>query len=146
MKKVLITLLFIIGLVFNANAQSKIDFNQMVGFGCGFAGEPSTIVQTVSNLIDTEDYLKIVQLLDSENNAEKFLAVVVCEKLSELNKIKITNDQKEKISSIHNSDALVSVCSGCTYWDQLTLKKMLVNNNPMRVSANYWIESKFTKK
>lgn len=145
MKKLVITLTILIMISFSGNGQSNVDFNEMIGFGCGFAGEQSKPVQKVSKLIDRENYNVIVQLLDSDNNAEKFLAVVVCEKLSELNKLFLTNEVKEKISIAYKSSDLVSVCSGCTYWDQLTLTKMLQNGNSMRISANFWLEHIFSK-
>lgn len=143
MKKLVITLTYLILISFSGNAQSNVDFNEMIGFGCGFAGEQSKPVQKVSKLIEKENYAAIVQLFDSDNNAEKFLAVVVCEKLSELNKLILTIEVKEKISIAYNSSDLVSVCSGCSYWNQLTLTKMLQNGNPMRISANFWLEHLF---
>jgi hypothetical protein len=146
MKRIIITLIFLIGISVNGNSQSKINFNEMVGFGCGFAGIKSKPVQKVSKLIDKEKYDSIVQLLYSENNAEKFLAVIVCEKLIELNKLNSSKELNEKISIIYKSTDRVSVCSGCTYWDKLTLAKVLDNNNNMRKSANQWLENKFKTK
>ncbi|NOY47221.1 MAG: hypothetical protein GXO84_03255 [Chlorobi bacterium] len=142
MKQLIITLTFLIGISISGNGQSNVDYNEMVGFGCGFAGEQSKPVQKVSKLIDKEKYDTIVQLLDSDNNAERFLAVVVCEKLIELNKLTLSKELKDKISIVYKSYARVSVCSGCTYWNKLTLTKMLENDNHMRLSANYWLEHK----
>lgn len=143
MKPLVITLTLLIGFAFSGNAQSDIDYNEMVGFGCGFAGEQSKPVQKVSKLIDKEKYYSIIQLLDSDNNAERFLAVVVCEKLIELNKLTSSKDLQDKISIVHKSYDRVSVCSGCTYWDKLTLTKMLENGSPMRIHANYWLDHIF---
>lgn len=123
--------------------QSNFNYEKMVGFGCGFGGELSRPVKKVSKLIDKEKYNEIIKLLDSDNNAERFLAVVVCEKLSELKKLIISNEMKNKISIAYKSNAFVSVCSGCTYWDNLTLKNMLEAENSMRTLANSWIEDKF---
>ncbi|MBG6133693.1 hypothetical protein IWQ47_005165 [Aquimarina sp. EL_43] len=146
MKRILIVLTLLTGIPITGNAQSHINYEEMVGFGCAFGGEPSKSVKKVSKLIDKEKYDKIVKLLDSDNNAERFLAVVVCEKLSELKKLAISDELKDKISIIYKSNAFVSVCSGCTYWDNLTLKKMLESENSMRISANYWLEHKFKTK
>ena len=145
MKQIIFTLTFIISISINGIAQSNVDVNEMVGFGCYEDGSQSKPVQKVSKLIDKEKYNSIIKLLDSENNAEKYLAVVVCEKLTELNKLTLTKKQKEKISEIYKSSGIVSVCSGCVYWDKLTLKKMLDKENDMRISENYWLNYKFKK-
>lgn len=143
MKQLIISLTLLIGISISGNAQSDIDYNEMVGFGCGFAGEQSKSVQKVSKLIDKEKYDSIIQLLDSDNNAERFLAVVVCEKLIELNKLTPSKELQDKISIVSKSNDRVFVCSGCTYWDRLTLTKMLENDSSMRILANYWLEHKF---
>lgn len=85
----------------------------------------------------------MVKLLDSENNAERFLAVIVCERLTELNKINLTQASKEKIEKIYSSTEMVSVCSGCAYWDTLSLKDILKTENKMRISANNWLDKTF---
>lgn len=143
MKRILIVVTLLIGIPIIGNAQSNISYEEMVGFGCGFGGETSKTVKKVSKLIDRGKYDKIIKLLDSDNNAERFLAVVVCEKLSELKKLVISDELKNKISIIYKSNAFVSVCSGCTYWDNLTLKKILETENSMRISANSWLDDKF---
>ncbi|MFY0715401.1 hypothetical protein J1D01_17235 [Seonamhaeicola sp. NFXS20] len=145
MKQIIFTLTFIISISINGIAQSNVDVNEMVGFGCYEDGSQSKAVQKVSKLIDKEKYNSIIKLLDSENNAEKYLAVVVCEKLTELNKLTLTKELKGKISEVYKSNGIVSVCSGCVYWDKLTLKKMLDKENDMRISANYWLDYKFKK-
>ncbi|UNZ00362.1 hypothetical protein MQE36_08480 [Zhouia spongiae] len=145
MKQIIFTLTFIISIPINGIAQSNVDVNEMVGFGCYEDGSQSKPVQKVSKLIDKEKYNSIIKLLDSENNAEKYLAVVVCEKLTELNKLTLTKELKEKISEIYKSNGIVSVCSGCVYWDKLTLKKILDKENDMRISTNYWLDYKFKK-
>ena len=141
--KIIITLFLLIGISNSGNAQANVNVNEMVGFGCYEDGSQSKPVQKVSRLIEKEKYKSIVKLLDSENNAEKYLAVLVCEKLIELNKLTLTNELNEKIGEIYNSDGIVSVCSGCVYWDKLTLKDMLDKENNMRISSNYWLDYKF---
>lgn len=141
-----ILLLFLIGIFSIGNAQSNVDVKEMVGFGCYEDGSKSKPVQKVSRLIDKEEYDTIILLLDSKNNAEKFLAVVVCEKLSELNKVNLSKELKSKVTEIYKSNGIVSVCSGCIYWDKLTLKKILAKENNIRVSANYWLDYKFKSK
>lgn len=141
--KTRLILIFTIGIFSIGNAQHNIDVKEMVGFACYEGGTQSKSVQKVSLLIDKKKYNSIIKLLDSENNAEKFLAVIVCEKLSELNKLSLTKELENKIATIYESEGITSVCSGCVYWDKLTLKKMLEKGNNMRVSANHWLDSKF---
>ena len=145
MKRILI-ILFAFGSISIGIAQPNVNDDEMVGFACSIGGTPSNTVQKVSHLIDKRKYKVIIKLLDSDNNAERFLAVVVCEKLTELKKTTLTEELKGKISEIYKSDGIVSVCSGCTYWDNLTLKDMLNKENNMRISANYWLDYKFKKK
>jgi len=141
MKKILI-FLFVISVISIGKAQGVND-NEMIGFNCYFSGDPSKTVQKVSQLIDKEKYKTIVKLLDSDNNAERFLAVVVCEKLTELKKLTMTPKLKEKIAEIYNSNEIVSVCSGSTYSGNLALKKVLEKENNIRILANFWIGYKF---
>lgn len=143
MKKIIITLTLLIAISISGNAQSNVDVNEMVGFGCYEEGSQSKPVQKVSRLIDKEKFNSIIKLLDSENNAEKYLAVIVCEKLIELDKLILTQELNEKIAELYKSDGIVSVCSGCIYWDKLTLKNMLEKENHMRISSNYWLDYKF---
>lgn len=125
------------------NSQGDIDVNEMVGFGCYEDGSQSKSVEKVSRLIDKSKFNSIIKLLDSDNNAERFLAVTVLEKLSDLGKINLTKKLRGKIAEIYNSDRIVSVCSGCIYWDKLTLKAVLEEGNNMRVAADYWLDYKF---
>jgi hypothetical protein len=143
MKQIISTLTLLIAISISGNAQSNVDVNEMVGFGCYEDGSQSKPVQKVSRLIDKEKFNSIIKLLDSENNAEKYLAVIVCEKLAELDKLILTKEMNEKIAELYNSDGIVSVCSGCVYWDKLTLKNMFEKENHMRISSNYWLDYKF---
>ena len=143
MKRIVIAFIFIIGISISGNTQSNVDIDEMVGFGCYEEGRQSRPVEKISILIEKGKYNSIIKLLDSENNAKKYLAVIVCEKLAELNKLTLSQDLKEKIEVIYKSNGIVSVCSGCTYWDKLTLKNMLDKENEMRISADYWLNYKF---
>jgi hypothetical protein len=58
----------------------------MVGYGCYITGTPTKAVQKVSSFIDNEKIDEIIVLLDSKNAAEKYLAVIVLEKLDEKTK------------------------------------------------------------
>ena len=145
MKYFIIILLSFLSIT-TAKAQSGLNSDEMVGFACAYAGSPSKTVDKVSKLIDKEEYQTIIKLLDSKNNAERFLAVIICEKLIELKKLTSTKEMSAKILDIYNSNDKVSVCSGCTYWDTMTLKNILLKSNHIRVSAQFWLDQKFKKK
>jgi cephalosporin hydroxylase len=68
-------------------AQNDIDYKSLVGFACFSDGQASESVKKVNKLLLKSQYSKILNLLDSENNAEKYLAVIVSEKLEKLDKI-----------------------------------------------------------
>ncbi|RCW88566.1 hypothetical protein [Winogradskyella arenosi] len=143
MKQIIITLTLLIAISISGNAQSNVDVNEMVGFGCYEDGSQSKSVKKISRLIDKEKFNSIIKLLDSENNAEKYLAVIVCEKLAELDKLILTKELNEKITELYKSHEVVSVCSGCVYWDKLTLENILDKENHIRISSNYWLNYKF---
>jgi len=138
MKSLLFIFVFIIGVSVEGNAQ--FNYKEMVGFGCGFGGEQTESVQKISKLIAKEKYQVVSKLLDSDNNAERFLAIIVCEELSKRKKLALSKEQQDVILALYDSNRYVSVCSGCTYWDRLRFKEILEKNNHMRKSALYWFE------
>lgn len=139
MRTVFFTLLLLIGLSLDSNAQANFNFKEMVGFGCGFAGAQTDPVKDVSNLLRKERYRDIVKLLDSSNSAEKYLAVLACEKLIETGILASSAELQNKIYEAYNSSEMVSVCSGCTYWETLPMAVVLKNDNSTRMGANYWL-------
>ena len=143
MKQIIFTLTFLIGISLIGSAQSSVDLDETIGFDCGEAGSQSKVVQKVSKLIQKEKFNSIVLLLDSKNNAEKYLAVLVCEKLVALNKLNLTKAQNEKIAEIYKSNEIITVCSGCKYEEKLTLKNLLKKESLMRSLANNWLDDLF---
>lgn len=139
-------LFVIVGIFSIGHSQSSADEKDLIGFACYYDGIESKPVKKVSRLINKSKFKAIIRLLDSENNAEKYLAVIVVEKLNALGKITLTEELNIKILKIYNSEEEVFVCSGCTYFDKLTLKTLFNKENEMRISANYWIEYNFKKK
>lgn len=147
MRSYLITIILLISLSSISNAQKKVDVKEMVGFGCYSSGIQSKPVSKVTALINNVDYESVLKLLNSKNNAEKFLAVITCERLQELGKIRLNEEQKKQIKQSYTSKDLVSVCSGCIYWDKLSFKTLLdkKEKNQIRELADYWLERQLKK-
>ena len=126
----------------NGFAQDNINPKELIGFGCYAGGTSSDVVNDVTFDIYDKKYKKIIKKLKSNNPAERFMAVIVAERLSDLDKYELTETDKELIKEAYISTDLVSVCSGCTYFDQIELKKLLLTDekNVMWTYAKYWLE------
>jgi len=113
-----------------------------IGFSCSFSGMQSMEVRNMSKMIEKSEYTKILKLLDSGNNAEKYLAVLVLEKFEKLNKI-----EKMKVFEIYNSKELVFVCAGCTYQKGIPLHILFSENGNFgwRETTLRWLEREFEK-
>lgn len=109
----------------NGFAQDNINPKELIGFGCYAGGTSSDVVNDVTFDIYDKKYKKIIKKLKSKNPAERFMAVIVAERLSNLNKYKLTETDKDLIKKAYESTDLVSVCSGCTYFNQIELKALL---------------------
>jgi hypothetical protein len=129
---------------FFARAQDQNSTDKMVGFGCGFAGQPTIAVVRISKLIEEESYVKISSLLVSKNEAEKYLAVICLERLAQLGKYQISEIEKGLIAKARSSSKIVPVCSGCTYFDKVSLKKMLADDS--FIGSKFWLEGLLGKK
>lgn len=125
------------------HAQDKRDEKEMVGFGCSYSGLPTKPVIKVTEMLETKKYKEVAGLLSSRNQAEKYLAVISVEKLVAIGKYELSDTEKVLISEARLSDKLVSVCSGCTYSDKVSLKEMLANDN--FIGAKFWIDEVLSK-
>ena len=123
------------------------DYNNTVGFVCGGAGSSTPIVSRVYEKIDGKKYNEIVAMLYSKNAAENFLAVVVCEKLSEKQKIKLTEKDLKKVAEHYKSNKTVEVCGGCTFMGFVKLSVLLKNQDEdkTRDDAEEWMKDMFTE-
>lgn len=118
--------------------QDNVDKKKMVGFGCYFAGQPTKTVDEVTGLLLKKKYKAISNLLKSGHGGEKFLATVSLEKLAAVGQYELSDNEKELIKKIKISGDKVSVCSGCTYFDKVSLKDMFSEDNFL--GSNWWIE------
>ena len=97
----------------------------MLGFACGGAGSSTESVSRVYNYVVEKEYKKVVKLLYSKNTAEKFLAIVICEKLTEMKKVKLTEKDLLEIKNSYSSEENVFVCGGCTFEGNLKMSILL---------------------
>ena len=118
-------------------AQDNVDKNEMVGFACYFAGTPSKTVEKYIQKLNNGNYKWISKKLNSENNAEKYMSVITLEKLSELGKYKFNKTELKLIAEIKQSEELVSICSGCTYFEKVSLKELLTEKK--KLFAKNWL-------
>ena len=125
MRTKLLTLLFLIGILSGMNAQDNVDENGVIGFACSFAGQPTKTVKKVATKLNNKKYNLIAKLLTSNNNAERYLAVISLEQLAKLKKYNLNETEKNLISEIKQSGELVSICAGCTNFEKVSLKELL---------------------
>jgi hypothetical protein len=118
--------------------QDNVNRKKMIGFGCYYAGQPTKTVVEMTELLKDKKYKRISDLLTSGHEGEKFLATISLEKLSVLGQYELSDNEKKIIDKIKKSDDKVSVCSGCTYFDKVSLKDIFSKDNFL--GSNWWIE------
>lgn len=136
-----IVLTFLISL--STVAQDNVELKKMVGFGCYVEGRSTEPVVKVTKLLNTKDYEKISKLLTSRNSGKRFLAVISLQRLADNGHYNLSDIEKNLILKAKLSDDLVSVCSGCTYFDKVPMKTILVENNI--IGSNYWLDRTIKK-
>lgn len=119
-------------------AQNNVNPRQMVGFGCYYEGRLTKVVSKVSHLLEDKNYKAISRLLTSGNKGEKYLAVISLQRLEETGQYKINDKEKDLILKLKASDDLVSVCSGCTYFDKVQMKTMLADKD--FIGSSSWLD------
>jgi hypothetical protein len=141
MRTKILTIVFLIGILSVLYAQDNVDKNEMVGFACYFEGSQSKTVEKYTRKLENKNYNWISKKLHSENNAEKYMSVITLEKLTELEKYEPTQTVLNLIAEIKKSTELVSVCSGCTYFQKVELKNMFTDE--MITMASNWLNYNF---
>jgi len=137
MKTKILTIVFLIGTLSVVNAQDNVEVNEMVGFACYYEGRPSKTVEKFTNKLKRKNYKWISKQLNSENNAEKYMSVITLEKLTEFGDYKLNETELNLITKIKKSAELVSVCSGCTFFQKVELKNMFTEE--MLTMAGNWL-------
>lgn len=123
MKNLIFTLI-LIGFTTILGAQENIDKEEMVGFACYYEGSTSKTVKKFTRKLKNRNYSSISKLLSSENNAEKYMAVITLEELATRDNYKLDPKEKLFFERIKNSNELISVCSGCMFFQKMTIKEM----------------------
>ena len=103
MRTKILTIVFLIGILSVVNAQDEVDKNEMVGFACYFEGSESKTVEKFAKKLKSENYKWIAKKLNAENNAEKYMSVIILEKLTELDKYKLNQTELNLIAKIKKS-------------------------------------------
>jgi len=133
-----LTLILLCSLTILVNAQDNVEEKKMVGFGCYYAGQPTKLVIKVTEMLKDKKFKEVAELLSSETPAEKYLSVISLEKLVTIGKYELSETEKSLISKARSLHKLVSVCSGCTYFDKVSLKKMLADDN--FIGSKFWLD------
>jgi hypothetical protein len=136
--KIIVTLILTYFISLSAIAQDNVELKEMVGFGCYFEGKSTKTVREVERLLASKRYKGISKLLTSGNSGEKYLAVISLQRLSDIGKYNLSEIEKELFSKAKESDEMVSVCSGCTYFDKVPMKTILSQDDFL--GSNYWLD------
>ncbi|MBS2211868.1 hypothetical protein KEM09_10655 [Carboxylicivirga mesophila] len=123
------------------SGQDNVDTEEMVGFACYFGGQPSKTVKKVTKKLKNRRYKAIKSMLTSDNNAERYMAVIALEKLHDLKAIKLYDIDYENIDVIKNSNELVSICSGCSSFYKTELHRLFEPD--MKNFASNWLNYNF---
>ena len=123
-------------------AQDNVNRKEMVGFGCYFEGRTTKTVIKVMKLLKAKNYKRVSRLLTSGNSGEKYLAVISLQRLQEGGQYTLSKNDKDLLNKAMQSDVMVSVCEGCTYFDQVPLKNLLKNN---LFGASQWLDKTIKK-
>lgn len=119
-------------------AQDNVNLKEMVGFGCYFEGRYTKTVIKVTKLLETKKYKEISKLLTSRNSGEKYLAVISLLRLTDNGQYNLSDNEKDLIEKAKESDDMVSVCSGCTYFDKVPMKTILIEKD--LIGSSYWLD------
>ncbi len=116
--------------------------NSVVGFACGIGGRQSEPVQKLERLLVARNYAHIRALLISGNNAEKFLALVICEHLHEKGLISLFGVYYGKYQELKQSDLNLRFCNGCTHHAKYTFKEIMDNEkNSDLMRTREWVRN-----
>ena len=115
--------------------------DNLIGFACFEDGRKSQSVELFSELLTKKDYTGIRNRLVNKNPAEKYLASIVCLKLQEKKMIELTTEEKKQIKSNKRSFDLVTICSGCTDWEERTILELFQPNHTfLKEEIEVWLK------
>ena|SRR5690606_5903934 len=123
-------------LSYSGFSQVKSDYDE-IGFHCSYGGIPTESVKKIQNLIQNKKFPEIIYLMESSNNAEKFLASMVYLELCREEAVMPDPNVVLNAEHILNSDVKIAVCSGCTYYEQFTMKELFEKRDDPTFSFNF---------
>lgn len=131
-----------LGLAVPSFSQDYPETEPVIGFGCGFIGAPTGPINVFQLMLDAKDYEAIRTRLFSENNAEKFLAVMTCKQLIDRELISLTETERMVIIKLEQSQDPIGLCSGCIYGDSKPMWVMLNPKEKCRehVQVEQWLD------
>lgn len=141
--RIFLTIVLVLFTSHSTIAQDNVDLKEMVGFGCYYEGRSTKTVVKVTKLLKTKNYKGISKLLTSGNSGEKYLAVISIQRLADNGQYNLSDIEKDIISKAKLSDDMVSVCSGCTYFDKVPMKTILTEDNI--IGSKYWLDRTINK-
>jgi len=141
--RILLTIALTCFISLSTIAQDSVDLKEMVGFGCYFEGRSTETVIKVDKLLKSKNYKEISKLLTSRNSGEKYLAVISLQRLSDNGQYNLGDTERELIAKAKQSEDMVSLCSGCTYFDKVPMKKLLTGDD--FIGSKYWLDRVITK-
>ncbi|MFD2588921.1 MULTISPECIES: hypothetical protein [Flavobacteriaceae] len=136
MKKI-ITLFLVVLFTVTCRVSAQNQEGGMIGFSCSFIGKPSLLVRKMSKISLPSQYKDLKKLLIYGDNAERYLSVVLFEALIAKNKIVISEAEKDTITILYQSKAMLSICSGCALFKRVTISELL-NGNYIDKQAREW--------
>lgn len=126
--RILIILTFSLFISILAIGQEKDLDEWTVGFNCGISSKPTKLVEKMSGLVRAKKYNEIAFFLKAENTGERYLSIIILERLSDNGLYTLTELQKMIILRMKSSKAIVSNCSGC-FVDTHSMEEMFRENN-----------------
>jgi hypothetical protein len=112
MRKVLFSLVMSFAAI-TAFSQDELDENKMVGFACFYEGRETKVVSKFKRMLKLHRYRSMKLKLQSENAAERFMAVLCLERLNAIGRLNVSEEEQALMGKIRISTEPVSVCSGC---------------------------------
>jgi len=100
------------------------DNENTIGFACGFSGTSSEAVASISYLAENKKYETLKSALYKGTPAKRYLASLVCKRLEENKKLSLNPGERLQLNQNINSEEQVHTCSGCTYFEQQSLKTL----------------------
>src|SRR5689334_10878640 len=101
------------------------DVKTIVGFACFYEGRPTKSVRRAERHLSNSNYKFFSKMLVAPESYNKFLAVIVLERLDRIGKRSMTEKEKKLVNMIRQSEEPVTYCSGCACCGQLSLRRIL---------------------